>query len=102
MGGDEEQCEHIFHTRCHIKDKVCNLIIDSESCTNVAITLMAEKLGLSILKHPNPYRLQWLNDCRDIRVTKKLLVSFSIGKYKDEVFCDVAPRYVGHILLGHP
>jgi len=29
IGGDEEQHEHIFHTRCHIKDKVCNLIINS-------------------------------------------------------------------------
>ena len=54
VGGDEEQHEHIFHTRCHIKDKVCNLIIDSESCTNVASTLFIEKLGLPTLKHPNP------------------------------------------------
>ncbi|RDY10094.1 hypothetical protein CR513_05439, partial [Mucuna pruriens] len=53
-GGDMEQREHIFHTRCHINDK-------------------------------------WLNDCGDIRVTKQVLVSFSIGKYKDEVLCDVAP-----------
>ena len=55
--GDEEQHKHIFHTGCHIKDKVCNLIIDSESCTNVASTLLVEKLGLLTLKHPNPYRL---------------------------------------------
>ena len=26
-----------------------------------------------------PYRLQWQNDCGDIRVTKQVLVSFSIG-----------------------
>lgn len=58
VGGDEEQHEHIFHTRCHIKGKVCNLIIDSESCTNVASTLLVEKLGLPTLKHHNPYRLQ--------------------------------------------
>ena len=68
--GDEEQREHIFPTRCHIKVKVCNLIFDSGSCTNVASTLFVEKLGLPILKHPNPYRLQWLNDCGDIRVNK--------------------------------
>lgn len=102
VGGDEEQRDHIFHTRCHVKDKVCNLIIDSGSCTNVASTLLVGKLGLPTLKHPNPYRLQWLNDCGDIRVTKQVLVSFSIGKYKDEVLCDVAPMHVGHILLGHP
>ena len=99
VGGDEEQRENIFHTRCHIKDKVYNLIIDSGSCTNVASTLLVEKLGLPTLKHPNPYRL---NDCGDIRVTKQVLVSFSIGKYKDEVLCDVVPMYVGHILPGCP
>ena len=31
-----------------------------------------------------------------------MLISFSIGKYKDEVLCDVAPMHVGHILLGRP
>ena len=102
VGGDEEQRKHIFHTRCHIKDKVCNLIIDSGSCTNVASTLLVEKLGLPTLKHPNPYRLQWLNDCGYIKVTRQVLVSFSIGKYKDEVLCDAAPFHVGHILLGRP
>ncbi|RDX92008.1 hypothetical protein CR513_25920, partial [Mucuna pruriens] len=34
---------------------------------------------------------KWLNDCRDIRVTKQVLVSFFIDKYKDEVLCNVAP-----------
>ncbi|XP_038973206.1 uncharacterized protein LOC120105113 [Phoenix dactylifera] len=101
-GGNEEQREHIFHTRCHINDKVCSLIIDSGSCTNVASTLLVEKLSLPKLKHPNPYRLQWLNDCGDIRVTKQVMISFSIGKYKDEVLCDVAPMHAGHLLLGRP
>ncbi|RDX94082.1 hypothetical protein CR513_23572, partial [Mucuna pruriens] len=101
-GGDREQHEHIFHTRCHINDKVCSMIIDSGSCTNVASTLLVEKLNLPTKKHPNPYRLQWLNDCGDIRVTKQVLVSFSIGKYNDEVLCDVAPMHAGHLLLGRP
>ncbi|RDX96732.1 hypothetical protein CR513_20569, partial [Mucuna pruriens] len=101
-GGDMEQCEHIFHTRCHINDKVCSMIIDSGSCTNVASTLLVEKLNLPTKKHPNPYRLQWLNDYGDIRVTKQVLVSFSIDKYKDEVLCDVAPMHPEHLLLGCP
>ena len=29
-----------------------------------------------------------------------MLISFSIGKYKDEVLCDVVPMHAGHILLG--
>ncbi|RDY04768.1 hypothetical protein CR513_11478, partial [Mucuna pruriens] len=90
--GDMKQREYNFHTRCHTNDKVCSMIIDSGSCTNVASTLLVEKLNLPTKKHPNPYRLQWLNDCGDIRVTKQVLVSFSIGKYKDEVLCDVADK----------
>jgi len=78
------------------------LIIDSGSCTNVASALLVEKFGLPTLKNPNPYKHQWLNDYGDIRVTKQVLVSFSIGKYKDEVLCDVVPMHVRHILLGHP
>ncbi|KAL5540700.1 hypothetical protein UlMin_045815 [Ulmus minor] len=48
-----------------------------------------KKLNLPTLKHPNPYKLQWLNDCGEIKVYKQVLVSFSIEKYNDEVLCDV-------------
>jgi hypothetical protein len=30
------QNENIFHTRCHIHNKVCSLIINGGDCTNVA------------------------------------------------------------------
>ncbi|RDY05366.1 hypothetical protein CR513_10804, partial [Mucuna pruriens] len=60
------------------------MIIDNGSCTNVASALLVEKFNLPTKKHPNLCRLQWLNDCCDIRVAKQVLVSFSIGKYKDE------------------
>ena len=100
--GDEIQREHIFHTRCHVNKKVCSMIIDSGSCTNVASALMVEKLKLPTLKHPRPYKLQWLNDCGEVKVTKQVLVAFSIGNYKDEVLCDVAPMHAGHLLLGRP
>ena len=33
---------------------------------------------------------------------RQVLVTFSIGKYLDEVLCDVVPMHVGHILLGRP
>lgn len=49
---EEVQRENIFHTRCYVKDKVCSVIIDGGSCTNVASTTMVEKLGLPTLKHP--------------------------------------------------
>ena len=98
----QQQRENLFHTRCHVKSKVCNLIIDGGSCTNVASTTLVEKLNLPTQKHPSPYRLQWLNDSGDMRVDKQVLVSFSIGRYQDEVLCDVVPMQAIHILLDRP
>jgi hypothetical protein len=98
----EQQRENIFHTRCHVNNKVCSMIIDGGSCTNVASIILVEKLNLPTLKHSRPYKLQWLQDCGEIKVNKQVLISFSIGKYKDEVLCDVALMHAGHILLGRP
>ncbi|GKV30793.1 hypothetical protein SLEP1_g39569 [Rubroshorea leprosula] len=64
---DEVQCDNIFHTRCHVKNKVCSVIIDGGNCTNVASIVLAEKLNLPTTKHPRPYKLQWLNDYGEIK-----------------------------------
>ena len=85
-----------------MNDKVCVVIIDSGSCSNVASSIMVDKLGLKTTKHPNPDKLQWLNDGGEIRVTKQVVVPFSIGKYKDEVLCDVVSIDASHLLLGRP
>ncbi|PKI60618.1 hypothetical protein CRG98_018968 [Punica granatum] len=74
-GVEEVQRENIFHTRCYAKDKVCSVIIDGGSCTNIASTTIVEKMGLSMLKHPRPYKLQWLNDSGEIRVNKQIEVT---------------------------
>ena len=99
---DQEHRELIFHTRCFIKNKVCSMVIDSGSVTNVASTLLVDKLDLPTMKHPRPYKLQWLNDSAEAKVTKQVLISFSIGDYHAEVLCDVVPMLAGHILLGRP
>ena len=78
------------------------MIIDGGSCTNVASTTLVEKLNLPTLKHPRPYKLQWLNDCGEVKVNRQVLVSFLIRRYKDKVLCDVVPMHAGHILLGRP
>jgi len=98
----EQQRENIFHTRCLINDKVCSMIIDSGSCTNVASVTLVRKLGLNTIKHERPYQLQWLNECGVVRVNRQVMISFSVGKYKDEVLCDVVPMHVTHLLLGRP
>ncbi|KAK4260359.1 hypothetical protein QN277_003486 [Acacia crassicarpa] len=52
---EKGQREQIFYTRCTVKEKVCNLIVDSGSCANVASTLLIQKLQLPTTPHPHPY-----------------------------------------------
>ncbi|XP_056855141.1 LOW QUALITY PROTEIN: uncharacterized protein LOC130504544, partial [Raphanus sativus] len=63
---------------------------------------MVKKLGLETQKHPKPYRLQWLNEEGEMRVSTQVSVPFSIGRYEDEILCDVIPMEASHILLGRP
>ncbi|XP_030963446.1 uncharacterized protein LOC115984553 [Quercus lobata] len=79
-----------------------SLVASWGSCTNVASTTLVEKLNLPTLKHPRPHKLQLLHDYGEVKVNKQVLISFSIGRYKDEVLCDVVPMHAGHILLGRP
>jgi len=60
-GAKEEQRENIFHSRCMVQGKVCSLIIDKESCVNVALLSMVKKLNLQATAHPQHYNIQWLN-----------------------------------------
>ena len=101
---EEDNCqrENLFHTRCQVHRKVCSMIIDGGSCCNVASTELVQKLSLPTFKHHRPYKLQWLNECGELKVTKQVKVFFSIGRYKDEVLCDVVPMKACHILLGRP
>ncbi|XP_071726871.1 uncharacterized protein [Rutidosis leptorrhynchoides] len=94
---------NIFRTKVTSKGKVCTMIIDGGSCENVVSTEMVEKLSLTPEDHPEPYQLTWLKRGNHIKVTKRCLVQFSIGKtYKDEVWCEVIPMDACHLLLGRP
>ncbi|KAL0641682.1 hypothetical protein Bca4012_102537 [Brassica carinata] len=99
---EDEQRENLFHPRCLVQEMVCSLIIDGGSCTNVASAELVEKLGLQVFKHPKPYLLQWINDEGGLKITKQVKVLLSVGKYQDEITCDVAPLEASHILLGRP
>jgi len=61
---------------------------------------MVEKLELPTISHTKPYKLQWLSKEGEIMVNKYVLITFVIGKYQDEVLCDVVSMEVTHILLG--
>jgi len=96
------QRENIFHTRCKVLENTYSLIMDSGSCCNCCSTMLVEKLALSILPHPNPYKLQWINDDEGMVVNQQVEVTFSIGNFEDNVLCDIVPMEACHILLGRP
>lgn len=64
------QYENIIHTRCPSNNKVSTLIIDRGSFTNVAGTSLVEKLNLTTLQCPTLYKLQWLNNCEEVKVNE--------------------------------
>ncbi|XP_071901056.1 uncharacterized protein [Coffea arabica] len=99
---DDLQRTNIFHTRCKIGDEVCLMIIDSGSCTNCVAADFVEQNHIPWTYHPKPYKLCWLNDGREVKVTKQTLIAFSIGRYKDQVLCDVIPMQASYVLLGRP
>ena len=51
----KQQRENIFHTRCLNNDKVCSMIINNGSCTNVTSVTLVRKLGLNTVKHETSY-----------------------------------------------
>ena len=93
-----DQRENLFHAR----DKVCYLIIDSGSCTNVVSSSLVERMQIPKRKHSNPYKLQWLNESGEMKVLKQASIQFSVGKYNEELICDVVSMLAYHILLGRP
>uniref|UniRef100_A0A0D2ZVL0 CCHC-type domain-containing protein n=1 Tax=Brassica oleracea var. oleracea TaxID=109376 RepID=A0A0D2ZVL0_BRAOL len=91
---------NIFSSTCKINDKRCRYVIDSGSCRNVISEDAVRKLGLRLSNHPTPYKLVWLKEGAEIRVSHRVLVSLSIGAYyKDKIYCDVVPMDVSHFFL---
>ncbi|XP_074292404.1 uncharacterized protein LOC141619274 [Silene latifolia] len=82
---EAEEKSSKIRSRYTVQGRVCNLIIDGGSCTNVASTTMVNKLNLVTQDLSNPYKLRWLNTGAEVKVDKQCLVPFSIGKvYKNE------------------
>ena len=56
-------------------------------------------MNLDTKPHPRRYRLQWLSEGEEVKVTQQIEV-FHLGRYNDRVLCDVIPMEATHILLG--
>ena len=52
------------------------------------------------VKHPHPYKVQWVSDSSTIQVEHMVQVSYKIGAYEYTLECDVVPMSVFQLLLG--
>ncbi|XP_016581679.1 uncharacterized protein LOC107879067 [Capsicum annuum] len=63
---------------------------------------MVDYLKLPTTTHENPYKLQWLNEYAELKVTRQIVIRFKVGNYKDKVLCDIIPMQACHLLVGRP
>ena len=91
----------IFHIIIQSGDKKCKLVIDRGSSMNMVSKDAVKLLNLKVESYPNPFRVAWVND-HTLPVAQRCLVSIQMGDYKDEIYYNVLPMDVAHILLGRP
>ncbi|GJR65927.1 arginine--tRNA ligase, chloroplastic/mitochondrial, partial [Tanacetum coccineum] len=109
--GEEERFDEEIETDvCHPADeldgnlytddeyssRVFDVVIDGDSHENFITQDIVHQLKLPTEKHPLPYNLGKFN------VTECCRISFSIGKYKDQMLFDVVDMDACHIILGKP
>ena len=95
------QQHQIFYSRCSVKEKVCNLIIDNGNYENFVSRALIDYLKLETKSHPHPYNIDLIKKDPYIKVTDRCYVPISFGKfYRDPVACDIVNMDKCHILLG--
>ena len=98
-GTDDWRRSAIFQTYTKCGDKTCKVIIDSGSCINAVSSSVVSRLGLKLTLHPNLYKVFWV-DTSSIAIKERCVVPLQFLTYKAEIWCDVIPMDVGHIILG--
>ena len=91
----------IFYIYFRIGNRSCKLIVDSGSCINVVSADSVAKLGLTLVPHPAPYFVSWI-DASTLPVTHQCAIPMKVSTYEDTVICDVLPMRIGNIILGRP
>ena len=91
----------IFQTYTKCGDKTCEVVIDSESCINIVSSNVVSSLGLKLIPHLNPYKVSWV-DTSSIAIKERSVVPLQFLTYKAEIWCDIIPMDVEHIILGRP
>ncbi|GJX69397.1 putative reverse transcriptase domain-containing protein [Tanacetum coccineum] len=100
---DDQYEEEVVTGDVGVNLMVCIFVVDPGSCDNLIAEEAVQKLGLKTENRPKHYKLQWLKKGTEVTVSKRVLVTFSVGTtYKDSVWCDMVPMDTYHLLLGRP
>jgi len=99
---ERSQQENLFHTRCKVFDKICSLVVDSESYSNGCSARVVLKLNLSIIPHPKLYKLQWINEDGGLIMSSQVNIPITKGSYQETILCHSIPMDARHLLLGYP
>ncbi|XP_022852355.1 uncharacterized protein LOC111373989 [Olea europaea var. sylvestris] len=90
----------IIYTFIPCNSRSCKLVIDGGSTMNVVSKSVVGKFGFKPEPHPRPFKVAWV-DRTSLPVTHRCLVSLTFDPlFSEEIYCDVLPMDVAHILLG--
>jgi len=78
---DTTQRHQIFYSRCSVKEKLCNHIIDNGSCENIVFRTLVNHLKLETKPRHHPFPIGWIKKDPSIKITDLYHVPFSIGKF---------------------
>ena len=92
----------MFRNRCTINNKPFELIIDSGSYESIISREAVKILKLPLEKHPNPYSIGWIKASEKTEGNECCKVPFSIGKYRDKVYCNVVDMDACQLLFERP
>jgi len=51
----------IFQKGTKIKNNSCKVIVNNGGCINVVVSKLITTLGMKPVKHPNPYKITWID-----------------------------------------
>lgn len=71
----------ILKTKCTIKKKVHDMIMDNVSSDNIVSKSLVKALKLSTIKHPSPYKVSWIKKRTEAVVSKLCIILLNIKKY---------------------
>ena len=75
---EDWQRTSVFRTRVVCQGRLCTLIINRGSCSNLTSKELVEKLNLKTKEDPNPYQVASVNDT-SILVSFHCLVTFNFS-----------------------